>query len=354
MTPEGYILRQLSVRALQLAPVLALVASTVDLTTTGPFWAERVGWGTVLRGTLLHLPLQLVLVLPLAALLGGALLVAKLARGGELDAWSNSGRTPGRLGSSMTAAGGVLAMGALALMEFVVPACEAACSRLYDHRRPSALGATQQVHRWLLAPGDWIVQLAPAAARERSRWNAFRLSEKHRLAQRLSGTLTHFGAPKTNEITSQPAASALEASESAGLRSLLRSITPTDERLPPEALSTPQLWRRAQQETEQGRSSRVDLLMLHARIAYPLLNPLVGLILWGIAIRRGRSGLSRLLAVTLGWTCVLWVATASTWQLAHAGILTAATGVWSPPAAALVLVVAVLLLTRARRGHLEA
>jgi len=139
--------------------------------------------------------------------------------------------------------------------------------------------------------------------------------------------------PSESAGASLPAALALlaarerpraEAQSFAGLRRTLAGLEETGQTTPPEAL------------------------VLHTKLAFPLLNLVVALLAWPAALRRDRRAGSAELLVGLGQLFFLWALLAGGWTAGRVGWLSPAAAVWVPTAAGGVL--GGMLLLRALRS----
>ena len=321
-------------------PALAAVYLAFDLGDQGRRLAAELGWGAVLRASLLHLPLVTVQILPAALLLAAVLALGALRRRGELEAMVLAGAGPLRLGAPLIVAGVLCAASALLLDEAAVPPCERAADRLYRGRRASSLTGLERPGSWA-RHREWLLH-----RRGDGQLLALEVGARFAALQRVEGRLTSDG----------------QLQQARGERfavdgGFVRTSRPTLPPLPAD------LWRAATRAEarpylelrhalralrEAGQARAAEELVLHTKLAFPLINVVVALLAWPFALgHRRRSPVLELLAM-LGLLFGLWAALAAGWLAGRAGWLAPGVAVWTPTllgAAA----AAGLVLRRARR-----
>jgi lipopolysaccharide export LptBFGC system permease protein LptF len=316
-----YLLRAVLVRLALALPALAVVYLAFDLGDQGRRLASEVGWGAVLRASLLHLPLVTVQILPAALLLAAVLAVGALRRRGELQAMALAGAGPLRLGAPLLVAGALCAACALLLDEVTVPPCERAADRLYRGRRASALTGLDRPGSWA-RQREWLLH-----RRDDGQLLALAVGSRFEARQRVEGQLTADG----------------QLHDARGERfvpggSFLPMSRPTLPPLPAELWSSPRAEARRYLELrhalhalrEAGQARTAEELVLHTKLAFPLINVVVALLAWPFALgHRQRSPVLELLAA-LGLLFGLWAALAGGWLAGRAGWLPPGVAVWAP------------------------
>jgi lipopolysaccharide export system permease protein len=305
----GYILRLLLARLALALPAMATVAVAFDLGDQGRRLARVLGWWPVLRASLLHLPLYAVQVLPVALLMAAVVTLSGLRRRGELGALWTLGAGPTRLFAPLLCAGVLGAGLGLALGEAAVPRCEQAADRLYQHRRVSPLTGLQPLGAWLwLDP--WFVRRGPGG-----QVLALRVGAEGGIQQREEGRLRPADLP------------VLARAEGLWGRGEARA----------EALGFLELEQRLRRLEAVGQRRPVERIVLHTKLAYPLLCLVTALLACGFAAETRRRGLVAELLQACGLTLGLWLLVAGGWVLGRVGWLAPAAAVWGPLARAAVL-----------------
>jgi lipopolysaccharide export LptBFGC system permease protein LptF len=301
-----YILRSVLARLTLALPAMALVVLAFDLGDQGRRLARVLGWWPVLRALMLHLPLFAVQVLPVALLISAVLALSGLRQRGELGALLVSGAGPGRLHAPLLCAGGLCAVLGLALGELAVPRCEQAADRLYQHRRISPLTGLQPVGAWLwLDP--WFVRKGPG-----QQVLALELDRGFRIRRRVEGR------PRPGELP------VLERAARLWGRGEARA----------EALGAAELARRLERLEHVGQRRPVERIVLHTKLAYPLLSLVTALMACGFALGWRRRALVPELLLACGLALALWLVVAGGWLLGRVGWLSPAAAVWGPLAVA--------------------
>jgi lipopolysaccharide export LptBFGC system permease protein LptF len=326
VTFGAYLLRGASARLAVALPAAALLYFAFELGDRGPALAQRAGWSSALATSLLHLPLIAVLVLPAALLLSIALWISRLRSGGELEAAACLGRGPAVVARPLLLLGVLCSAVALTTSELVVPPCERAAAQR-SASTPSALTGLGPTQPWQ-RHGAWLVHGAPGAAR---RFVAVELDARAAIRQRLEGSLADGAPPRLRDARHYRFAErgfSAHTRAAASLPSAWADALHTPTRV--EAQGFAHLRRDLVRGSAAGRAQRVDALMLHAKLAFPLLNLVVAAAGVGLAFgprsRAPVSDLLRVAALLLG----LWALLAAGWMLCRAGMVGPAAGAWGP------------------------
>lgn len=324
-------------RRLALAlPALVLVYLAFDLGDQGRRLAPLLGWGAVLRASVLHAPLVAVQVLPVALLLSAALTQATLRRRGELEAIAALGAGPGRVCAPLLVLGALCALGAGVVDELVVPPCERAADVLQRSLRASALTGLGQPVRWARA-GAWMVWRSgrqPGGGRAAL---GIELDRHFRAVRRVDARLGEDGRPVAARVAELGGGRlkrrAVEGSRAPWPRDASR-LWNHQSRARAEALSTPALLQRLRQLAGAGQVRPAEELVLHTKLAYPLVNVVAGLLGCVFALGFRRPSALRDLAAAVGLSLGMWLLLAVGWLLGRGGLLPAAAAVWGPLALA--------------------
>jgi lipopolysaccharide export system permease protein len=276
-------------------------------------------------------------ILPAAILIATVLALSSLRRRGELLALSCFGVAPARLCLPILAVGTIGAAVALGLDEWLVPPCEQRADLLYRSRRASALTGLRPRARWMRREG-WFYHLTPSG-----RLLALQLDSGFRSIRRVDADLTEDSAIRSGRAkVTRFKKEGFEREEERlvdlpGLKGL-RHIRGRQPRA--EALDTSSLYRRLTLLERSGQAQSVERLVLHTKLAFPLLNVVVALLACSFAMGRRRATPVRDLAVAAGLIVGLWALLAAGWVLGRTGHLSPGAGAWFPLALGLAFGVA--------------
>jgi len=315
-----YLLRAVMGRLVLALPGLALIVLSFDLGDQGRRLALTLGWSTVLKASLFHLPLMMVQVFPAALLLSAVLAITSLRRQGELEAMQAAGASSVRLCSPLLSAGLLSALLALALGELVVPPCEGRADTLYRHQRVSSLTGLQQAPSWIRVD-NWFIHRAPKGAQQVL---ALKLDKTFQVRQRIEGRWSP-GQKGLREVEalrpgSDLPAPLLDRAEEHWGRSRVRA----------EALDLVSLNRRLRLQQQAGQRDPTEVLVWHTKLSYPLVNLLTALLACSFISRRGRRSPVRELLLAGAYLLGLWFLIAGGWVLGRSGWLSPAAGAWAP------------------------
>ena len=246
-----YLFRSTLLRLGLALPALCLLIMAFDLGDQGRRLARGLGWAPVLLASLHHLPLYAVQVLPVALVLALILTLSGMSQRGELEAMACAGLSTRRLAFTLLLTGLMATSLALILGELVVPPLERRADTLYAHLRISSLTGESQAAPWLRL-GPWYLGHSPDG-----QLLGLKVDRGHRLVQRLAGPSLRQQAP----------ARVAEA-QALWSRSLGR----------PEAQSSMELWRRLRSLRGAGHTRPVETLVLHTKLAYPVVNLVAALL----------------------------------------------------------------------------
>ncbi len=330
MILHRYLLQAIILRLLLALPALALVYLAFDLGDQGRRLAAELGWGPVLYSSALHLPLVIVQILPAALMVSGVLALGDLRRRGELEAMVAAGVGPARICAPLLSAGLLSALVALLTAEGVVPRCEKFADKVLGGSRTSALTGPLLPARWYHREG-WFVRLDP---QERPpHIVALKLDDSFRPQERVDGRVTSlvegrafglqswFGDPGATRYRSGPIhLPVLE--DVGGLQRLSRSRA--------EAETFLELKRRLSKLAATGHERVPERLVLHTKVAFPLLNLVIFVWLCPFALNFRRIAPIREVLSAIGVLLGLWTMIAAGWVAARVGVLSPAAGVWLP------------------------
>jgi lipopolysaccharide export system permease protein len=330
-----YLLKAVLLRAVVALPALCVVYLAFHLGDQGRLVAAQAGWGVALRTSLLHLPLVAVQVLPAVMLLSSVLAYNSLRRQGELEALQARGMAPAWHCLPVLLAGALGALTAFALDELVVPACEQRADRIQGAGQTSPLTG-------LGAPAPWLHIQQAGTRRFMHRTDQGRLlvlvvNGAFAPIRRVDGRLrpgggqgertgrvveTRFGA---EELTRSTVAQlhlpgVLELGRLGTMGASPRA----------EALSALALLGRLERLKQGGHARPAERLVLHSKLAFPLINIVVALLGCAFAVRVNRPAPVRDLAGAVVMLTGVWLALATGWVLGRSAILPAWAGVWGP------------------------
>jgi lipopolysaccharide export LptBFGC system permease protein LptF len=326
-----YLLRAVLIRLALALPALTAIYLAFYLADQGRLLAADLGWARALWAALLHLPLALVQMMPVALLVAAALALSTLRQRGELEALATFGCSPARLCAPVLAAGLVAALLTLALDEAVVPPCEQAIDRLRGAAGASALTG-------LGAPPAWYEQGAWFYNVEGGRLLALEVDQRFRATRRVEGRIT----------AGQLAGASVVDLRSGSLqrRPVARLALPGLDRLAPlwerpalraEAMDLASLRRRLRQLRQAGHERSAERLVFHTKLAFPLVSLAMALMACAFALGHRPAAPIRDLAAAVGLALASWALLATGWALARGGWISPVAGVWGPLAAALCL-----------------
>ncbi|MCA9667282.1 MAG: LptF/LptG family permease [Myxococcales bacterium] len=311
-----------------------------DLGDQGRRAAAQLGWAVVLEATLLRLPLIAVQVLPAALLAAAALWIVGLRRGGELEALRAAGLRPRQLAMPLLAVGLVAGVSSFSVLELLVPRSEQAADVLLGaHRSP--LTGLGQAGAWL-RQGRWLLERQTDGS-----VLALELDARGRALRRVRGRVAASGDAlvgarvialgermgRRREVARLPLP---------GLREALALW-----RAPrAEALSWRELAALVSARARAGQGRPAEVLVLHAKLIYPLVNVVLALFAVGLLIGTRRRGSGAELWRAAGALLATWALLAASWSLARAGLLSAAAASWGALFAAITCAAAFAL----RRG----
>jgi lipopolysaccharide export system permease protein len=280
---------------------------------------------------LLHLPLVAVQVLPAAVLLSLVLTFSRLRQQGELEAMVGAGMRPARLFTPLLAVGLLGGAVALLLDETVVPRCEQAADRAAGGQVVSSLtGLVARPPRWIRHQ-SWLVRPGDGAAG--SRLVGLRLDPSFRVTSRIDGSWSRAGEPRGRLTPLSRSSAGSNPADLSAVRSVLAGAAAVA-RLPrvrAEAQSYSALRLSLQQLAAAGQVQPAEELVLHTKLAYPLLNLLFALLAGALITWRRRS---MLIDAALALTLLLgvWLLLGSGWIAGRVGWLSPFWGAWGPVA----------------------
>lgn len=332
-----YLFRAILVRLALALPALVLIYMAFELGDQGRLLAASAGWGKALRVTLLHLPLVAVQVLPAALLLSTVLALAALRRRGELEAMVSFGMAPGILCRPILTAGLLVSILALLTDELAVPPCEQRADRLTGWRRPSALTGLSSPPSWARHAG-WFVHLDQG--RGARQVVALELDRRFQLVQRVDGWMRPGQHDTLTEVTLRSGDRKTSAGTGMTRRRVPAYTLPEGMSQPmalleqpaprAEALDLIDLSRRLARLEGVGHRRPAERLVLHTKIAFPLLNLVVAMLACPFVSGYRR----RSTVVDLAWASLLilglWAMLAAGWMMARSGWIGPAAGVWLP------------------------
>lgn len=336
-----YLLRGVLLRWVVALPVLVLTYLVFFLGDQGRLMAGRVGWAAALKVGLLHVPMIVVQVIPVALMLGAVLAAVAWRQRGELEALAAFGAGPSRLWPPLIVAGLVSALVALAVDELAVPPCERAADRLQPGAVTSPLTGLAPPAGWFRR-GAWIFRL------EGERVTALRIETGFRLGERIDGVADGGTVRRAVRTRFSEQGIRRERRDRVALPELagvgrLRSTSRTRA----EAMAATDLSRHLDELRRAGQSRVADALVLHGKLAFPALGLVVAL--FACAFLRPAPGPVRPVR-DLAWASVvlvgLWCALALGWLFARAGWISAAAGAWGPVLVGGVVALAILCLRR--------
>jgi lipopolysaccharide export LptBFGC system permease protein LptF len=318
-----YLLRAVIARLALALPALCLIVMAFDLGDQGKRLVPTLGWAPVLRASALHLPLVAVQILPAALLLSAVLALSSLRRRGELVAMAGAGATAARLCAPLLTAGLACAAGSLLLDEIVVPLCEQRADSIYGHKRTSPLTGLQAPPRWI-RQGPWFFHRA-AGTQEVL---ALEVSASFQALRRLDALGTPGGALVQGRLVRfgpEPTRPEARVPPLPGLEMILDDRSPRA-----EAQSFLQLRRALRRLGDAGQLRVAEELVLHTKLAFPLVNLVMGLWACSFALGRRRTGPAEALGVALVILLGSWLLIALGWVAARVGWISPTIGAWAP------------------------
>lgn len=315
----------------------------------------QVGAAEVGRYYLLRLPGIFVAVAPVAVLLAVLITVSLRARTNELTAIFSSGISLWRAAAPLLAGCAAVSVLSFAASEWAVPPAERAAKEIGRGRMEAGRAAAQfSSNRYWLRTADAIVSARVVDPKTGllQGFQYLELDESFRLVRRidaraaafLGGTAWLLRDGRTRSFTGTGGTQAF-AEQRFDFPATIRGF------LQGETTPAEMTWGALARYTAEARARGYDVgryeVDLHAKISYPLLNVIVGLLAIPVALRAPRSGgLWRSIGAGLlvGFAC--WAVLSASLALGRRGALPPLAAAWLPDIAFALAGVALLGTTR--------
>jgi lipopolysaccharide export LptBFGC system permease protein LptF len=317
-----YLLYSVLLRVAIALPSLGLVYLAFYLGDEGRRLAAIVGLPRALEVAVLHLPLVLVQIAPVAVLLGIVLTLSTLRQRGELEAIASLGEGPARVLPPLLLAGLLGAGFAAVVDETLVPPCER-LAEAAGGTTASSLTGLEHPGRWI-RQGPWFIREGEGGAQL-----AVEVDPAMRPLRRLDRpagsnrtrvtTFPEGDGPFVRADALAPPAPLLEAS---------RTLRRLEHRA--ESLSSPELARRISLGAAAGQAPRVEALVLFSKLAHPLFCLAFALLAGPFALGHRARTLSADLARAVLLSLAGFLLLAAGWSLGRSGLLPAPAGVFGP------------------------
>lgn len=317
---------------------------------------NRAGVGEAVLYYLFRIPGIFVQVSPVAVLLAVLITVSLRSRTNELTAMFSSGISLLRVSAPILAGSALVSMLALGMAETLVPPANRKAREIAQVLvKPGKSAAQFTGDRYWLRGEDAVLsaQVVDPAEQALFGFEYFELDEAFRLVRKIDARTAAYlgggvwqlrnGTERTAEEDLVPRPFLVKTISFPGtVQGFLEGETP------PEEMTYARLDRYIRASRARGYDVSRHEVDLHAKLSYPLLNVILGLLAIPLALRSPRTGgiwRSIGAGLLLGFIC--WTILSVSLSLGRKGLLPPPAAAWLP--GALFLIAAVLLLRRTRR-----
>jgi lipopolysaccharide export system permease protein len=317
---------------------------------------NRAGVGEIARYYLFRIPGIFVQVSPVAVLLAVLITVSLRSRTNELTAMFSSGISLLRISAPIVAGCALVSVLALGSAETLVPSANRKAREISQLRvKPGKPAAQFTGDRYWLRGVDAVLsaQVVDSAGQAVLGFEYFELDEAFRLVRRIDARTAAYrgngvwelrnGTERTAEGNLVPRPFLVKTvAFPETVQGFLEGETP------PEEMTYARLDGYIRASRARGYDVGRHKVDLHAKLSYPLLNIILGLLAVPVALRSPRAGgvwRSIGAGLLLGFVC--WTVLSISLSLGRKGLLPPPAAAWLP--GALFLIAAVLLFRRTRR-----
>lgn len=337
-----YLLREFSRAAAACVAGAVTLFVAIDLVErANDLLRSRTGAAEVALYYLFRLPGIFVAVAPVAILLAVLITVSLRGRANELTAMFSSGLSLARVGAPLIGGCAIVALLSLAVAEAIVPSAEHRAGEIARGRMREGKAAAQfSSNRYWLRGEDAIfsAQVVDPRTGVLQGFQYFEIDNGFRLVRRVDARsarlegkgrwLLRDGRERLFEGAETGSVSAFREREyafPATIRGFLEQETT------PEEMTYARLASYTREARAHGYDVRRYEVDLYAKLSYPLLDVIVGLLAIPIALRAPRSGgLWRSIGTGLlvGFAC--WVVLSASLSLGRGGVLPPLLSAWLP------------------------
>jgi lipopolysaccharide export system permease protein len=317
--------------------VLFLVIDFVE--SVDNFLDNRAAGGEILRYYLLRIPGIFFMISPVAVLVAVLIVVSLSARANECTAMFSAGISPLRAFAPLVAGCALVSALSLGISEFLAPRTNREAREIAGLRlRPGRVAAQFSLNRYWIRGQNAVLsaQVVDPAGRSLYGFQYLEIDRDFRLVRRIDARSAEYGAEGKwrildgrerrfdGNLEAVPFASR-EYDFPEAIQGFLDGETP------PEEMTYEKLSGYIGDSQARGYDVRRYVVDLHAKLSYPLLNVIVGLIAIPLALRTPRSGgvwRSIGAGLLIGFFC--WMALSASLSLGRMGILPPLAAAWLP------------------------
>ena len=317
--------------------VLFLVIDFVEAADS--FLSNRAAAGEIFRYYLLRVPGVFFIISPVAVLVAVLITVSLQARTNEFIAMFSVGISPLRAFTPLIAGCAILSALSLGTSEILVPKANRMAREIARLRvRPGRVAAQFSLNRYWIRGENTILsaQVIDTAGRALHGFQYLEIDRNFRLVRRIDARIaevTERGKWRLRDGRERHTTGDLQAVPIADKNFPFAETIQgfLDGETPPEEMTYEQLSAYIRSSQAQGYDVRRYEVDLHAKLSYPLLNVIVGLIAIPIALRTPRSGgvwRSIGAGLLIGFFC--WMTLSASLSLGRMGLLPPLAAAWLP------------------------
>jgi lipopolysaccharide export system permease protein len=317
--------------------VLFLVIDFVE--SVDNFLANRASGGEILRYYLLRIPGIFFMISPVAVLVAVLITVSLKARTNECTAMFSAGISPLRAFTPLIAGCALLSALSLGTSEFLAPQTNRAAREIARLRlRPGRVAAQFSLNRYWIRGQNAVLsaQVVDPAGRSLHGFQYLEIDRDFRLVRRIDARSAEYAEGgkwrvldgRERRIDGDLQAVPFMARDYTFPETIQGFL---DGEAPPEEMTYERLAGYIGDSQARGYDVRRYEVDLHAKLSYPLLNVIVGLIAIPLALRAPRSGgvwRSIGAGLLIGFFC--WMALSASLSLGRMGTLPPLAAAWLP------------------------
>jgi lipopolysaccharide export system permease protein len=317
--------------------VLFLVIDFME--TADNFLGNRAAAGEILRYYLFRIPGAFFQISPVAVLVAVLITVSLRARSNEFTAMFSVGISPLRAFAPLVAGCAVLSALSLGTSEFLAPRANREAREIARLRvRPGKVAAQFSLNRYWIRGENAVLsaQVIDTAGRALHGFQYLEIDRDFRLLHRVDARVAEYAAEgkwRLRDGRERRAEGDLQAApfteKEFPFAETIQGFL--DGETPPEEMTYAQLSAYVGDSQARGYDVRRYEVDLHAKLSYPLLNVIVGLLAIPIALRAPRSGgvwRSIGAGLLIGFFC--WMALSASLSLGRRGMLPPVIAAWGP------------------------
>lgn len=319
--------------------VLFLVIDFVE--TADDFLSNRAAVGEILRYYLYRVPGVFYMISPVAVLVAVLITVSLRARANEFTAMFSVGISPLRAFAPLVAGCAILSALSLGNSEILAPQANRMAREIARLRvRPGRVAAQFSLNRYWIRGENAVLsaQVIDTAGRALHGFQYLEIDREFRLVRRIDARIAEFATDGNWRLRD-----GRERRADGGHRPepFTEKAFPFPETIqgfldgetPPGEMTFGQLSAYVGDSRARGYEMGRYEVDLHAKLSYPLLNVIVGLIAIPIALRRPRSGgvwRSIGAGLLIGFFC--WMGLSASLSLGRMGVIPPVAAAWIPDA----------------------